>query len=114
VCLKTGPYGPYVKWGDSSVSVQKLVTKSHSVDQIVLEEVIPLLVESSQPKISKTIVREVSPELSVRKGKFGLYFFYKTQEMKKPSFVPLKKCPHEALTTDSTVLVKWVQETLVK
>lgn len=114
VCLKTGPYGAYIKWGDSSVSVQKLVTKSHSVDQIVLEEVIPLLVESSQPKISKTIVREVSPELSVRKGKFGLYFYYKTQEMKKPSFVPLKKCPHEALTTDPTVLVKWVQETLVK
>ena len=32
-------------------------------------------------------------EVIMKMGKFGPYIFYKTTSMKKPKFLPLKKCP---------------------
>ena len=40
---------------------------------------------------NKSIIREVDEEISIRKGKFGAYVYYKTKQMKKPKFCGLGK-----------------------
>ena len=37
-----------------------------------------------------SVLRVITSEISVRKGKFGPYVFYKTNKMKKPKFIPMK------------------------
>jgi hypothetical protein len=59
-------------------------------------------------------LRRVDKNTSIRNGKFGPYVFYKTETMKKPSFINLKKCPHNVLEDDVAVIAKWVEETLTK
>ena len=59
-----------------------------------------------------TIVREINPELSIRKGKYGDYIFYKTAKMNKPQFLKLKGFPdNEYKKCDICVLKRWITST---
>ena len=51
-----------------------------------MENIIPLF-ESR----NSNITRHLNEDLSVRKGKYGLYIFYKTSDMSKPKFYNIKK-----------------------
>ena len=42
-----------------------------------------------KPKKSN-ILKNISDVASVRQGKFGPYIFYKTDKMKKPTFISIK------------------------
>ena len=48
--------------------------------------------------------------MSVRKGKYGPYVFYKTNEMKKPKFLNIKKFADGFLKCDADVLIDWLKE----
>lgn len=48
--------------------------------------------------------------LSIRKGKFGAYGFYKTDEMKKPQFLNIKKFKGSILTCEKEVIIKWLED----
>jgi len=39
---------------------------------------------------NKTLLRQLRPDLSIRKGKYGPYIFHKTTKMTKPDFHPIK------------------------
>ena len=39
---------------------------------------------------SKTLLRQLRPDLSIRKGKYGPYIFHQTAKMSKPAFHPIK------------------------
>ena len=58
------------------------------MSKIVLEDVLDVLKgkKSSNPNIVKIITEE----MSVRKGKYGNYVYYKTKKMSKPKFIPMK------------------------
>ena len=66
---------------------------------------------SSSPATSN-VVRKITEDLSIRKGQYGDYIFYKKPGMKTPKFFKLtadfeddyKKC-------DVNVLKKWIKET---
>ena len=55
-----------------------------SLNAIRLEDVIDILLgtKSTNPKVLKMI----NEDMSIRKGKYGPYLFYKTKTMKKPRF----------------------------
>lgn len=101
--LKSGKFGAYVEYGDDKkVSLNKL---KKQLDKIVLEDVVPFLEEE---KPATTVLRVLTPTLSVRNGKFGPYIFYKTEKMKKPKFFDLKGFDQGFGSDD---LLEWIKTT---
>lgn len=56
--------------------------------QIKMEDIGDIL---NGKNINSSIILEVNDDISIRKGKFGPYIFYKKESMKKPRFLKLKK-----------------------
>jgi DNA topoisomerase-1 len=106
VVVKKGKFGLYVICGEISKTLKKLGNRP--MENVQLEEVIPLLEEGSN------MVREISADLSIRKSKRGDYIFYKTSKMKKPKFISLKGFEEDYKTCDVDVLKSWIQSTFGK
>lgn len=101
--LKPGKFGAYVEYGDDKkVSLNKL---KKPLDKIVLEDVLPFLEEE---KPATTVLRVLTPSLSVRNGKYGPYIFYKTEKMKTPKFFDLKGFDQGYGSDD---LIEWIKNT---
>jgi len=103
--LKTGKYGPYVECGDKRESV-KLLEKP--LDQITLNDVIPLFEKEDNP--DKSVLRKIDESMSLRRGKFGNYVFYKTETMVKPEFFNIKKFDKCPITCDAQILIQWLKD----
>ena len=123
VYLKSGKYGNYIQCGDNRVSI-KTITKD--LNTLTLEDVIGHIYSHegmdvnnpndtekdglpdnirhpAPPPISSNILRTIDDSLSIRKGKFGPYIFYKTQFMKTPTFfnlTPKYKKTYESCSLD--------------
>ena len=102
VILKKGKFGLYVACGELSKTLKHFGNRP--MESIQLDEVIPLLEEGSN------MVREVSPNISVRKSKKGDYIFFKTPKMKKPKFFALKGFEEDYKTCDIDVLKSWLKD----
>ena len=57
------------------------------------------------------MIRELTPELSIRNGKYGAYIFYKTPNMKKPKFFALKGFKESYRFCQKDVLMEWIRTT---
>jgi len=110
VFLKNGKYGPYITHGKSNLSIKTLVTKDTTIEQITMNDVEKIITKNKNTKNS--ILRVLSEHSSVRKGKFGNYIFYKTTDMKKPSFINLNNCPYHVLEDDSEKVCQWIKTNL--
>jgi DNA topoisomerase-1 len=73
-------------------------------DEIVLDDVIPFIKNGKQS--GSSIIKQLNENISIRKGKYGPYVFYKTDKMKKPRFINMKGKSIEDIT------VSWVTEQL--
>jgi len=82
VVLRKGKFGLYISWGENSKTLKELGNRP--IENITFEEVKKYLDEGSN------IIREISTNLSIRKGPKGDYIFYKNAKMKKPSFYEIK------------------------
>jgi len=130
VFLKTGKFGPYLKWGDNT---QSLKTIGIPLEQLDLEKAIEFLTTIKEGKLtvdhtvlnadgtrpppahkSKSILRALSSDFSIRSGKFGPYIFYQTTDMKKPEFYPMKKCPHKYETCSTSDMIQWITTTYLQ
>ena len=103
VYLKTGKFGPYLEHKDVKVGLKKLTAIE------TIEDAIKLLNESSTQ--SEAILRELTPDLSIRKGKFGPYIFHKTKAMEKPRFYDLRNFEQGFGKCEKSDLIKWIEET---
>ena len=103
VYLKRGKFGPYLEHKDVKASVKKGIAIE------TIEDAIKLL--DSVTETSSAILRELTPDLSIRKGKFGPYIFYKTKAMKKPRFLDLRNFEQGFGTCEKSDLIKWIEET---
>lgn len=105
--LRKGKYGLYVTWGKESKTLKELGNRP--MDNITFDEVKTILDKGS------TIVREITPHMSIRKGPKGDYLFYKTPKMKKPSFHNIQmfvsECKEDYKTCQLTVLKSWIAST---
>ena len=55
--------------------------------------------------------RIITEDVSIRKGKYGYYIFYKTKKMKKPRFLKLDGFKHDYLTCDIELIKEWFVKT---
>ena len=101
VVLKTGKYGMYINYNGKNSSV-KHVKKDY--DDITLQDVLDVV--KGKKMTNKSIIKEISDEISIRKGKYGPYVFYKTKNMKRPKFINMKG------VSNSDITVEWVMDKL--
>ncbi len=101
VILKTGKYGMYINYNGKNSSV-KHVNKDY--DDITLQDVLDVV--KGKKQVNKSIIKEISDEISIRKGKYGPYVFYKTKNMKRPKFINMKG------VSNSDITVEWVMDKL--
>jgi DNA topoisomerase-1 len=59
----------------------------------------------------KGMVRFVTKDISIRNGRFGDYIFYKTDEMKNPSFLKIKGFKEDYKTCSLDTLTDWIETT---
>jgi DNA topoisomerase-1 len=122
VVLKTGKYGPYVELGpkDEGSSGKDESGKEDPTrislkdikkpfDTIVLADVLPVIEADLAP--SRTILRRLTPDLSIRNGKFGPYIFYKTEKMAKPRFYDLRNFENGFGVCEKEELIDWIRKT---
>jgi DNA topoisomerase-1 len=111
VFLRTGPYGQFIEWNTTKKPLKIPEEKMATVDLVYAVGVLTGVdTVASDPKI----LRPLNDIMSVRKGQYGNYVFYKTAEMTKPRFVNIRKFTENPLTCEVDVLVQWVNEQVAK
>ena len=103
--LKTGKYGLYAECNKKTVSLKSL---GKGIKEIRMEDVAPLFQVAAAPPVSKSVLKELTPHLSIRKGKYGAYVFHQTPAMEKPAFYPLKEMTKKWDQVDTATLIQWI------
>ena len=103
VSVRKGKFGKYISYNGKNYSIKHI---KKSLGRIELEDVLDVL--SGKKPSNPNILRELREDLSVRKGKWGSYLFYKTDKMKKPRFLKLKGCGLNVITCLKGDLLAWV------
>ena len=101
VYLMNGKYGAYINCNGKNSSISHI---KKDKDDITLKDVIDVL-NGKKPQNS-SVLKVITQDISVRKGKYGPYVFYKTNKMKKPRFIPMKGIKVEEVTE------QWVRDKL--
>ena len=101
VILKNGKFGLYVNWNDKNHSIKHI---KKEINEITLEDVKDVL--DNNKKANPNILKVLSKEISVRKGRYGPYVMYKTKMMKKPKFIKIKGIEIDDIT------IEWVYDQL--
>ena len=112
VILKKGKFGLYLSWNGKNISA-KVIRKTE--ETMTLLDVVDLL--DGKKSANKNVLYQFENlPVSIRKGKFGPYVFYKTKEMKKPRFFGLGNEDNfnlqEFLAEHGAEIMVWVHEQL--
>jgi len=116
VTLKNGRFGIYIMWGNNGEN-RKSFKCGKNISDISLEEVIHHI-ENDSTKDSDAvttigdvtdIIRIVNDDISIRKGNYGDYIFYKTAKMKKPKFISLKTFKLDYNKCGTSDIASWVK-----
>ena len=106
VVLQKGKFGLYITWDKNSKTLKELGNRP--MENITFEEVKKYLEEGSN------LIREVSVNISIRKGPKGDYIFYKTAKLKKPQFFDIKPFNNDVKADykicNITILKSWLKE----
>ena len=118
VFIKNGIYGAYIEWtwgkdGERNKNIPLKEYFAHHKDKtmgdLLLEDVMPLLMGETQNKSQhKGIVRDFGGGINIRKGDKGLYVFVKKENVRKPLFISLKKCPLDVETGTDEEWLAWI------
>ena len=95
ILIKKGKFGLYFSFKGKNKSLKYLNKK---IEDITLEDVRKVIEKNTTNK--SNILKEISKDASVRQGKFGPYVFYKTENMKKPRFISIKKKAWKDIDTE--------------
>jgi DNA topoisomerase-1 len=117
--IKTGKYGPYVKWGEKTASIKSI---KKQIDSIVLADIVAMLhpeeTDPAAPRMppqlkdkNPKMLKSLNAELSIRTGKFGPYIFYMGPNATKPEFFKLAKYKTTYMNTETETLIQWIQQT---
>ena len=99
VITKKGKYGYYIVYKGKNYALKGI----KNIIDFTLEDAKQIINSKN-----KTYVREVNNEISIRNGKFGDYIYYKTESMKKPKFIQLKKFEGDYKTCDLEEILSYV------
>jgi len=111
--LKIGKYGHYLQHGQHTYGIKDILqNNTKTIETLTRDDVIHYL-ENIPFKIDKQVLRIINPSLSVRRGKYGPYIYYKTKHMKQPQFFPLKGFSDSWRISSINALEKWVLDTYI-
>jgi DNA topoisomerase-1 len=106
VIIKKGKFGIYVSWGSNSKTLKELGNRP--IENITFDEVEKYLEEGTN------IIRNISKDVSIRKGPKGDYLFYKNAKMKKPQFHNITNFTNDMKEDykicDIHILKSWINE----
>ena len=85
VYLMKGKYGMYINCNGKNMSISHI---KKEMNEIKMDDILDVL--NGKKSKNSSIIKEISCDISIRKGKYGPYIFYKTKQMKKPKFIPMK------------------------
>jgi DNA topoisomerase-1 len=103
VILRKGKFGLYLTWDKLSKSLKEFGNRP--MENISLDEVTQYLEQGSN------IIREISSNMSIRRGPKGDYLFYKTSKMKKPQFYDIQTfLDTDYKTCNISILKSWIKE----
>ena len=102
--LKKGKFGLYVIWGNNKKSLENINIKEND---ITINDVIKFIENTT----NTNIIRILNKNLSIRKGQFGNYIFYKTNKMTKPMFYKLNGFDDDYNNCNIQKLLDWIKET---
>ena len=108
VFLKSGKFGWYVEWGTEKKSLKLTLEEA---DILELDTVADVLYDIANG--NTTVIRVISKETSIRKGKgeFDDYIFHKNAKMKKPKFLKLGDFKGDYKKCDIELLHAWLKKT---
>ena len=101
VILKKGKFGLYIVCNGKNYSIKHIKKEK---EKIKLVDVLGVLKGNTQ---NSNILKKVSDEVSIRKGKYGEYIFYKKSDWKKPRFLKLKNILWKNLTNKE--ILNWIE-----
>lgn len=101
IIIKNGKYGAYTTFKGKSYSLK-------SLKKITLENVIPIL--KGEKSTNPNILKPLNENISIRKGKYGPYIYYKTNSMSKPQFLGLKGCKLDIEVSSKEDYLEWIKE----
>jgi DNA topoisomerase-1 len=113
VYIKRGKYGVYIEVATndetSKISIKQIKKPMDQIQIYDVEEIIRSSMDGANKQVP--ILRQLNDDMSIRKGKFGAYVFYKRPDMKAPKFLNIKKFPEGFLGCDADKLINWLIET---
>jgi len=95
VYIMTGKFGNYINCNGKNSSISHI---KKDMNDITLTDVLDVL--NGKKTQNSNVLKVITEEISVRKGKYGPYVFYKTNKMKKPKFISMKGVKIENVTLD--------------
>ena len=107
VYLKNGKYGYYLECGLLRKSL-KTIKINVPFKEIKIDDALTILKDCDSE--TNGLVRKISNDLAIRKGKFGDYLFYKTPSMKKPQFLKLGDFNDDYKNCSLEFLKSWIKE----
>jgi DNA topoisomerase-1 len=102
VILRKGKFGLYITWGSNSKALKELGNRP--IESITFNEIEKYLSEGSN------VIRNISENITIRKGPKGDYIFFKTSKMKTPKFYTLKNCILDYNTCELFELKTWIND----
>jgi DNA topoisomerase-1 len=114
--LKKGKYGLYVSWGENKKSLS--CYGNRPIDNITYEEVLLLLEKENENGIlnpenlnkNVNIIREVTDNITIRKGRYGDYVYFKKKNMKNPQFFKLSGFVEDYKKCNKILIKNWLFE----
>ena len=113
--IHKGKYGFYAKWGEKTKNLSCFGNRP--IENIRFEDVKEILDRENNESCSQengekvtNIIRQISNNISIRRGKFGDYIFYKTAKMTKPMFLRIGGFKGDYKTCHVDILNNWVKE----
>ena len=107
VYLKNGKFGYYLECGQLRKSL-KTIKINVPFKEIKIDDALTILKDCDSE--TNGLVRKISNDLAIRKGKFGDYLFYKTPTMKKPQFLKLNEFNDDYKICSLEFLKSWIKE----
>ena len=107
VYLKKGKYGYFLECGELRKSLNT-VKINVPIKEIKIEDALTIL--NDRASEGNSLVRKISTDLAIRKGKYGDYIFYKTETMKKPQFLKLNDFNDDYTNCSLEFLNSWIKE----
>jgi len=107
VYLKYGKFGYYLECGQLRKSL-KTIKINVPFKEIKIDDALTILKDCESE--TNGLVRKISNDLAIRKGKFGDYLFYKTPTMKKPQFLKLGEFNDDYKNCSLEFLKSWIKE----